>query len=221
MTEPSKVDSMLKIVENPVRRKIIKRLSQEPTYALELAKEIGEAQQLVTMHLSLMERNGFIGSSITASPFGPKRKLFYLKKSAYLTVSFGPHLYNEQYLTFESLPPTLSKDASEFLDRISAIQQNNKIQKIEPLSNLLSDIDEKLEQVEDEKRVLLCIRNLVMQQASEKLNAQEKTHNEKRVMHFILDERNTNIEEISKALNLQESIIRNILEKIKHDLPEA
>ena len=221
MTEPSQVDSMLKIVENPIRRKIIKRLSQEPSYALELAKEIGEAQQLVTTHLALMERDGFISSNIETSPVGPKRRLYFLKQSAYLTVSFGPHLYDEQFLNFETLPSKLSKGAAEFLDRIKAIQQNTESHKIESLSNLLSDIDAKLELLEDEKTVLLCIRNLTMRQASEELNAQEKTHNEKRILHFMLDERSTDIEDISKALNLKESIIRSILEKLKNELPDS
>ncbi len=220
MTNQSKVDSILRIVENPVRRKIIKRLSQEPTYALEIAKEIGEAQQLVTTHLALMERDGFIGSNIQASPVGPKRKLYYLKQSAYLTVSFGPHLYDEQFLNFETLPAKLSEDATDFLERITGIKQNTKNPKIESLSNLLSDIDAKLAQLEDEKAGLLCIRNLTMRQASEELNTQEKTHNEKRILHFILDERSTDIEDISKALNLKESIIRSILEKLEDEIPD-
>jgi predicted transcriptional regulator len=220
MSEPSQIDFMLKIVENPVRRKIIKRLSQEPSYALELAKEIREAQQLVTAHLALMEREGFVGSSIEASPIGPRRKLYFLKQSAYLTVSFGPHLYNEQLLTFETLPPEMSKDATEFLERINKIQLTKRT-KIEPLSNLLSDIDEKLSRLEDEKRVLLCIRNLTMQHASEELEIQEKTHNEKRVLHFIMDERSTDIEDIAEALNLQESTIRMLLAKLKNDLPQT
>jgi len=129
MPEPSQVDFILKIVENPIRRKIIKRLSQEPTYALELAKEIREAQQLVTAHLALMERDGFVDSNLEASPVGPKRKLYFLKQSAYLTVSFGPHLYNEQLLTLEALPSELSKDAVKFLDRITKIKQDKKNQK--------------------------------------------------------------------------------------------
>lgn len=219
MTRLSQVDSILRIVENPVRRKIIKRLSQEPTYALELAKDIGETQQLVTTHLALMERDGFIGSNFESSPVGPKRKFFFLKHSAYLAVSFGPHLYNEQFLNFEQLPSKLSDYAVEFLERITSIKQTPQSPKIEFLSKLLSDIDSKLTLLEDEKAVLLFIRNLAMRQASEELSSQEKTHNEKRIMHFILDERSMDIEEISKALNLKESIIRGILEKIKDELP--
>jgi len=122
MTESTLMDLMLKIVENPVRRKIIKRLSQEPTYALELAREIGEAQQLVTTHLALMERDGFIGSNMESSPVGPKRKLYFLKQSACVTVSFGPYLYNEKIQSFEKLPTTLSKTAVKFLDEIKKFE---------------------------------------------------------------------------------------------------
>lgn len=218
MVKPSQVDLMLKIVENPIRRRIIKRLSQEPTYTLELAKEIGEAQQLVTAHIAMMKKEGIVGSNIETSPIGPKRRLHFLKQSAYLSISFGPHLYNEQFLTFETLPQKLSNVAKEFMNRISQIQQTQEEPKIEPLSDLLSDIDEKITQIENEKTVLLCIRNLTMQKANEELELQEKTHEEKRVLHFILDERNMNIEDISKALNLQESTIRQILENLKKDL---
>ena len=35
------LDSVLQVIENPIRRKIIKRLSQEPSYALQLSKELG------------------------------------------------------------------------------------------------------------------------------------------------------------------------------------
>ena len=46
----------------------------------------------------------------------------------------------------------------------------------------------------------------------------EKTHNQKRVMHFIIDNRNSDIENISLALNLHESLVREILESLKKEL---
>jgi len=99
------------------------------------------------------------------------------------------------------------------------LKQSKSDYKIEQIYNLLADIDQKISEIEEEKKILLCIRNLVMQQTSEKLRTQEKTHNEKRVLHFILNERSMDIEDISKALNLQESIIRGILALLKDELP--
>ena len=52
------LDAVLQLIENPVRRKIIKRLSQEPSYPLQLSKELGLGQPLVAKHLGpLLERH--------------------------------------------------------------------------------------------------------------------------------------------------------------------
>jgi predicted transcriptional regulator len=219
MSEQSQLNSILRLIENPVRRKILKRLSQEPSYPLELAKEIGEAQQLVTSHLALLEKAGIVSSSLTASPLGPNRKSYFLKQSAYLSISFGPHLFNEQFLNFKALPAELSKPANDFMKRISEIKENNNESKIEPFSCLFKDIDDKLAKLEGEKTVLLFIRDLAMKHASENLEEQHKTHDEKRILHYILDERSSNIENISKALNLKESLVRSMLEKLKEENP--
>ncbi|MDI9578442.1 MAG: ArsR family transcriptional regulator [Thermoproteota archaeon] len=216
MTEKSPVDLLLTIVENPVRRKIIKRLSQEPSYALEIAKELGVGQQLVTAHLAMMERVGLISSNMETSPFGPKRRLYFLNQSACLSISFGPHLYDEQFLTFDKLPNKLSKDALSFLNRLSQIE-SAKDSRLKIISDLVADIDEKILRSEDEKTVLLYLRNLAMKHASEELNTQETTHDEKRILHFIIDEKNTDVEVISQALNLKESIIREIINRLRED----
>jgi len=218
MNKSEEFNLMLTLVENQIRRKIIKRLSQEPSYPLELAKEIGVSQQLVTEHLYKMEQDGFVASSMEASPSGPNRKLYFLKTSAYLTVSFGPHLYNEQFFSFETLPPTLSSDAKNLLSRASKIEAS-KDSKIAPLAKLIADIDQKLDRLEDEKKVLLYIRNLTMKQASEEFDVLEKSHNEKRILHFIIDEQKADVESISETLNLRESTAREILEKIKEEIP--
>jgi predicted transcriptional regulator len=217
MSEKSKLDVMLTILENPIRRKIIKCLTQEPSYPLEIAKEIGVGQQLVVAHLSMMERDGFVKSRMESSPVGPKRRIYFLTQSAYLTLTFGPHFYDEKYFTFETLPKNLSKDAIDFLGRIDEIK-DKKLNSLEPISDLIIDLDKKLVSLEGEKAVLLYIRNLAMKQASKALET-EKTHEERRVLHFILDEQSKDVDEISEALNLREAVVREILAKLKKEYP--
>jgi len=218
MTEQPQIDPLLKVIENPIRRKIIKRLSQEPSYPLELAKEIGEAQQLVTSHLSILEKAGIVGSKRAVSPYGPNRKSYFLQQSGYISLSFGPNLYNEQIFNFEELPAELSNQATNLLKRITEIQDCTDESKLEPFSCLLKDIDDKLSELEVEKTVLLFVRNLTMKHASKDLRNSQKSHDERRVLHHILDERTTDIESISKALNLKESLVRVILEKLKQEI---
>jgi predicted transcriptional regulator len=215
----AKIDTLLTMIENPVRRKIIRRLSQEASYPLEIAKEIGVGQQLVATHLALMERDGFVQSTMESNPLGPNRRLYFLKQSTYLTVSFGPHLYNEKLFTFEALPNKLSKDAIDFLGRIDQIQEKKISNSIVPLADLIADIDKKMAILEDEKAVLLYIRNLAMKNANTAMHLGKATHNERRILHFILDKQNKSIEYIAQALNLRESIVKEILAKLKQENP--
>jgi len=215
----TEIDTLLTMVENPVRRKIIRRLSQEASYPLEIAKEIGVGQQLVTTHLALMERDGLVQSNLESSPLGPNRRLYFLKQSAYLSVSFGPHLYNEKYFTFEALPNKLSKDAIDFLGRIDEIRGKKISNSIVPLAALIADIDKKIASLEDEKAVLLYIRSLAMKNANTAMHLGKATHDERRILHFILDEQTKSIDAIAQALNLRESTVREILAKLKQEQP--
>ncbi|MCW4045372.1 MAG: ArsR family transcriptional regulator [Candidatus Bathyarchaeota archaeon] len=219
MSEKSKLDVMLTILENPIRRKIIRRLSQQPSYPLEIAKEIGAGQQLVVAHLAMMERAGVVKSRMETSPVGPKRRIYFLTQSAYLTVTFGPHLYDEKYITFETITDKLSKDAIAFLGRIDEIKYKNPHNSLEPLADLISDINKKMASIEDEKAVLLYLRNLAMKQVSEALETEKITQEERRILHFILDEQIKDVDEISQTLNFRESQVRKILEKIKKEHP--
>jgi len=221
MSEKSQlgIDTLLTMLENPIRRKILRRLSQETSYPLEIAKEIGIGQQVVTTHLALMERDGFVQSTMESSPLGPNRRLYSLKQSAYLTVSFGPYLYDEKYFTFEALPNKLSQDAVDFLGRIDKIKEKKPSNSIESLADLISDIEEKMATLEGEKAVLLYIRNLAMKQANVVLRSGKATHDERRILHFILDEQTESVEKISQTLNLRESLVREILTKLKHEHP--
>ncbi|MEM3378839.1 MAG: ArsR family transcriptional regulator [Candidatus Bathyarchaeia archaeon] len=216
MVNSSQIDAILTAIENPIRRRIIKRLSQEPSYPLEIAKELGIGQQLVAAHLAMMERNGIVSSSLEDSPYGPKRRLYFLNKSACVTISFGPHLYNEQVFAFESLPNNLSKDYDVLLRRISESKQNESL---ESLFKLITEIDEKISRIEDEKTALLYIRKLAMKRVADILNTQARSTVEKRILYFLLDERCEDIEKISTDLNLREAVIRETLKKLKNEIP--
>ena len=58
-----------------------------------------------------------------------------------------------------------------------------------------------------------------MEHATEDIKNQQKDHDERRILHYLIDERTKDIESISKALNLKESLVKVILEKLKEDLP--
>ncbi|MEM2969106.1 MAG: ArsR family transcriptional regulator [Candidatus Bathyarchaeia archaeon] len=215
MVNSSQIDAILTAIENPIRRRIIKRLSQEPSYPLEIAKELGIGQQLVAAHLAMMERYGIVSSSLEDSPYGPKRRLYFLNRSACVTISFGPHLYNEQVFAFESLPNNLPRDYEALLRRISESEQTESL---ENLAKLIADIDKEIAEIENEKTALLYIRNLAMKKVADIFNAQARSTVEKRILYFLLDEKCEDIEKISTDLNLREAVIRETLKKLKSEI---
>src|SRR2546425_10804833 len=98
------LDSVLQVIENPVRRRIIKRISQGPSYALQLSKELGLGQPLVAKHLSIMEKAVLLTSSVERSPNGPERKRYSLAKSVRITIGLAPNLFMKRGVSFGALP---------------------------------------------------------------------------------------------------------------------
>ena len=90
LTEEDGLDSILLAIENPVRRKIIRRLSRQPSYQLQISKELGFSQQLVAKHLDAMEGTGLVSSLMENSPHGPRRREYLLNRSISLSIDFAP-----------------------------------------------------------------------------------------------------------------------------------
>ena len=71
-----------------------------------------------------------------------------------------------------------------------------------------------IEELGKERAVLLYIRNLVMNKAS-KIMVKLEDSDSRRVLHHILNKHDENIDDASEILNLRESLIVQILEKLK------
>ncbi len=71
------IDDIFRILENPTRRQILRLLSQETHYPLQIAKELGISQQAVGKHIKVLEDHGFIRSFEEPSSIGgPPRGAF-------------------------------------------------------------------------------------------------------------------------------------------------
>ncbi|MDH2901013.1 MAG: ArsR family transcriptional regulator [archaeon] len=220
--EQQELDSILSMVENPVRREIIKRLSQEPSYPLQLSKELGVGQQLIAKHLDALEEAGIVTSSLEPSPNGPSRKEYVLKKSISLSVDFAPNLFSSKLIDLENtdLERTASKEANMLVSRIDKIVRSTSASqnRIGSIGKVISDIDEHLQELEDKKTGLLFIRNLAMSKAAKLIKESEISADTRRIMYHILDSHNKDVVGISESVNLREEIVRELLEGLEKDL---
>ncbi len=72
-----------------------------------------------------------------------------------------------------------------------------------------------MERLEDERAILLYVRNLAMREASKAVTKAENRTDRKRVLHYVLDQHSRDIDGISKTLNLREADVREIMADLK------
>src|SRR6266851_2533321 len=193
------LDSVLQIIENPVRRRIIKRLSQEPSYALQLSKELGLGQPLVAKHLALMERAGLVTSALESSPNGPERRRYSLAKSISITMDVAPHLFKERAISFNTSPGGKgSKGMNAPLGKRvqEALAAPDEKERLSLISHVLSDVDLRIGTVEEERVSLLAVRNELMNEAARIVGRLEDLDT-RRVVFHILEEHDKEVASIS------------------------
>jgi predicted transcriptional regulator len=214
------LDSVLQVIENPVRRRIIKRLSQEPSYALQLSKELGLGQPLVAKHLSLMEKAGLVTSALESSPSGPERRRYSLAKSISITMDVAPHLFKERAISFdaESGGKTQKQNDAPLGKLVrAALAASGEKERLSQISEVLSEIDVRIGAVEEERVGLLTARNELMNEAA-RIVGNLEDHDTRRVVFYILEEHDKEVASISQSLDMREMVVRSILEELERDI---
>ena len=205
---------ILRVLENPVRRKIIKRLSRSPSYPLQLSKELGLGQPLVARHLAMMEKSGIVSSEMEESPGGPARRTYSLAKSISITLDTAPNLFIQRGFSFGSVKDrALTNRASSLLADVSKISGGEE-KAIRSLSKVLEGVDERLDEIEGERAAYLYIRNIAMHTAGRALD-DIKDEDRKAVIYSVLEKHSINVEELSESLDLREGVVRDALKKLQ------
>jgi predicted transcriptional regulator len=216
------LDAVLQVIENPVRRRIIKRLSRGSSYALQLSKELGLGQPLVAKHLSIMEDAGMVTSvEESKNPSGGKRKWYSLAKSVTITMDLAPNLFMERAVAFAAIPAK-KKTSSLRVDLLGkrveeAMEMQDDRGRLSAISEILDEVDKRMREVEGERVDLLSLRNAAMTGATkvaEKLENLDK----KRILFHILDEHDKEVESISRSLNLRETVVRSLLDELEREV---
>lgn len=97
------LDQILAILENPIRRKILMKLSGDTNYPLQLSKELHVSQQAIMKHLKVLEENDFVRSFEERSDKGgPPRKVYAPRRRYCVRIDIGPNSYSEGFYTFRS-----------------------------------------------------------------------------------------------------------------------
>jgi predicted transcriptional regulator len=215
----SELDAVLGTVENPIRRRIIARLSEEPNYQLQLSKELGLSQQLVAKHLLNMEDAGLVSTFSQDSPRGPQRKEYLLKKSFSVTIDLAPNLFRARIFSFGAVPGVVENDErAQMVAQVSEVPRYPEgASRIRPLTQVVAEVDKKLKDMEEERAVLLYIRSLALREAA-RITTSIPSADRKKVLRYLMREEGDGVDGISASLGIQKQAVGEILVEIENEL---
>jgi predicted transcriptional regulator len=108
------LDTILAVLENPIRRRILKKLSTDTNYPLQLARELNVSQQAIMKHLKVLEDADFVSSVEERSDKGgPPRKAYVPTKRFSIRIDLGPSTYEENFYAFESYGASADEEREE------------------------------------------------------------------------------------------------------------
>jgi len=215
----SELDAVLGTVENPIRRRIIARLSEEPNYQLQLSKELGISQQLVAKHLITMEDAGLVSTIAQDSPRGPPRKEYLLKKSFSVTIDLAPNLFRARMFSFGAVPGVQeNEERAQMAAQVGEVlRYPDGATRIKPLTQVVAAVDKKLKEMEEERAVFLYIRGLALREAA-RITTSLPSDDRRKVLRYLMREEGDGITGISASLGLQKQVVGEILEEIEKEL---
>lgn len=216
------LDAVLGTVENPIRRRIIARLSEEPNYQLQLSKELGLSQQLVAKHLISMEDAGLVCTISQDSPRGPQRKEYLLDKSFSITIDLAPNLFRAKMFSFGAVPGVHEIDErAQMINQVNeALRYPEGASRIRPLTRVVAEVDKKLREMEEQRAVLLYLRSLALREAA-RITTSIPHQDRKKVLRYLMREESDGIGGISASLGVQKQAVGEVLEEIENELSNS
>ena len=215
---PTDFEKVVEVLGNPVRRRLIEKLSEAPDYTLRLSNELNIHQQLAAKHMKVLRNAELVDVIRQKSKKGADKNVFSLNKFYSLQIDFSPNLYNQRLISFNN--PSLWTTADNYMDRLEDKvtdlgEEDSGIDKINPLGNIVQSIDDELESLEKRRARLLYIRNLAMNASVRALD--ELDRKKRQVMHFILNQGSTTVNAISRHMQLREETIRDLVSDLENE----
>lgn len=198
------MDSILAIVENPTRRKILQAVVREPHYPLQLSKELGISQQAIVKNLNLMEKEGIVVSYRESSDRGPDR-IFY-KPSSEFTITID--MRNNM---FEVKMVSTGKEPEKTEEKEERTQEERHLEEVRAR---ISQIDRQIAEFDRRRSEMVRERNNLINDFLHMADLNNLDYEHRALLYDMLNKPNWNAEEMSKKLGFNESLVSAMIDDI-------
>jgi predicted transcriptional regulator len=211
ITDP---DTILNILGNDTRRKILSALSKEPMYFNQLAKAIDVGQQAILRHLQALEDGGLIESYGEKSNLGaPQRKYYKLNSSFSMTISFSEDDFT---ITNQDIKQLRQKESRKYYKMYDSMSQDT-LKALAQLQKNLDYVDEEIRRLESRLSDLRALKQMILRRLHE-IGVHKFEGNERKVLYAIVIESPQSVAELSEILDEEETELREIIRTIREKL---
>ena len=194
------IDTILNMVSNPTRRRILESLTRGPSYPLQLSREIGVSQQAIMKNLDLLERNGMVISHQVSSTIGPMRAVYEPTTEFTVVIDMRRSMFSADVT-----------EETEGGDNIVPATET-----IEDLRSDIARIDEEIEELERQRSALIRRRQNLISWAMSQLDGEGFTNIHRDLMYQMLN--NPNVPEMDVIGMMSQ---RKDIEKSLHEIAVA
>lgn len=202
------MDSILSIVENPTRRKILQAIVREPHYPLQLSRELGISQQAIMKNLNLMEKEGMVVSRRQSSDRGPDRILYSPSSEFTITIDMRNNMFEVHMMTGGDAP------RGRAADEIPADRRTNDEKRLEEVRARISSIDRQISEFDKRRSELMMKRNDMINEFLNGSDVGNLDYEHRELLYDMLNRPNWSAEEISKDMGFNESHISKMIDEV-------
>ena len=214
------LDGLLRVLENPTRRRILERLARESHYPLQLSKELGVSQQAVVKHLRALQESGLVSSVEEKSDLGgPNRRAYRATERFSLQIDMGPRLFHAEMRPIAHAPSNVREYgwAEDMLRRAKV--EDDPRRRVRLLGETIRKLNREIETVEERRLNLLRLKDAAMGEAQGSVGDVLASYQERQVLYFFLEQGAPSLDKIAEALDLREKVVADLLRRIEREFP--
>lgn len=202
------MDSILSIVENPTRRRILSALVREPHYPLQLAHELGISQQSIMKNLALMEREGILESYRESSKIGPDRNFYRPTSEFSIVIDMRGNMFEVRMTTSTPKRETVQEPAEETRRRLDDTRA-----RIASIDRQVAEFEKQVQQLMNERSNLI---DSVMRGAA----GIGMDYPHRALLYEMLNRPNWGTDDISRATGTNQVMISEMIDDVVEMLRE-
>ena len=202
------MDTILAIVENPTRRRILQAVVREPHYPLQLSKELGISQQAIVKNLNLMEKEGIVVSYRESSDRGPER-IFYRPSSEFtITIDMRNNMFEVKMI------PATSDSSKKQETKALEPKKTAEERRLEEVRARISQIDRQIAEFDRRRSEIVRERNDLINEFLQMADIRNMDYEHRELLYDMLNRPNWSAEDISKKLGFNETLVSRMIDDI-------